>query len=79
MSAVQTYARRLKQARLQAKAGLPMSQEELAAMLGVAKGTISRMERGELLQGITRYELIADVLDRPLSWFFQDDSEEGAV
>ena len=37
---------------------------------------VSRIDVG---QGITRYELIADVLDRPLSWFFQDDSEEGAV
>lgn len=54
------------------RAMLEMSEDELAAALGVAAGEIRKYERGEVRVSAKRLERIADILEVHFSFFFED-------
>ncbi len=49
-----------------------LTQEELAGLLGVEQGTLSKIEKEILLADDTIAKKIAEVLDYPLDFFYQD-------
>jgi transcriptional regulator with XRE-family HTH domain len=50
-----------------------LSQEELGKMFGCSDVTISRIERGLVGIDIPGLERLASILNKPLSWFLQDE------
>jgi len=62
---------RIREAREAAK----LSQDELGAMLNKTGATISNYESGNARIHIEVLEQIADITDRPLTWFLGEDNE----
>jgi transcriptional regulator with XRE-family HTH domain len=64
---------RVREARLRAH----LSQDELADRSGLARPTISKIERGETIPSGLSRQKIADALARPVSEVFPDQEAEG--
>ncbi len=53
-----------------------MTMQDLSDKVGVSKSLISQVERGEVLPSLTTLEKIANVLQIPITDFFEVESEE---
>src|SRR3990172_6390114 len=62
----------------QAREAQEMTQEDLAARLGIHRNTLSRYERGELGISTDLLVTIARLLKRPVSWFLSEETEDEA-
>ena len=69
MTAAELFGRKLAAAR----AFEGITQKDLAKKVGLDRVTVARMEHGGQLRLLRKLELLADVLDRPLSWFFEEE------
>lgn len=63
--------KRIRQARLERR----WKQKQLAEKIHVEAQTISRWERGENTPDVYKLELIAEVLEKPVSFFVSADGE----
>jgi len=55
-----------------------LSQEKLGEKLGVTFQQVQKYEKGVNRVGASRLQIISEVLDVPVSYFFEDNSAEGA-
>lgn len=60
----------------QAREGLHLRQDELAAHLGKTQNSISQYESGERAIRITELPMLAQALNVPISYFFGDEVPE---
>ena len=67
MSAKNTVAKHIKIARVEQG----ITQAQLADMLDLSPQNIAKWESGEINLGVDTLERIANVLDKPIEWFFQ--------
>jgi len=56
-----------------------LSQEELASTLGITQSALSNYELGKRRLYLANLEQIANVLGRPLSYFMEEASDDGAT
>lgn len=62
----------------QALSELGGTQEQLADTLGVSKRIISYWVNGQRTPGLDKLELLSELTERPLSWFFENETEMSA-
>jgi len=55
-----------------------LSQEKLGEKLGVTFQQVQKYEKGVNRVGASRLQIISEVLDVPVSYFFEDNSPEGS-
>ena len=70
-----TIGARIREARRE----LGMSQEELARRAGMAVGTVSRYERGQLIPGGKSLQKLKLGLGVTVAWLLGEDSEPAAA
>lgn len=63
------YSEKIKLARKEKR----LSQKELAKKIGVSESTISKWEKGKHEPKIEQVQLMSDILDKPLAYFFSDE------
>jgi len=56
-----------------------LSQEQLATMLGCAQSTLSNYEKGKRRLYLTQLENIAEILDKPIEYFMESNSNAEAA
>src|SRR5690349_21397329 len=55
---------------------LGLSQKDLANALELDQGKVSLIERGgRKIDGVNEIPVLAKVLKKPISWFYEDDQE----
>jgi len=54
-----------------------LSQEELASALGITQSALSNYELGKRRLYLANLEQLANVLERPLSYFMEEESSKG--
>lgn len=67
---------RMQQARQQARGGKGYTQQELASLLDVSSVTLSRWETGSRNPSFEVLERFAQLVEKPLSFFFEEEPQE---